>query len=102
MWGWEKLKDALLVLPSLVSWSGVLHWRGWLTLCELERKERKIIKFLNTGKYAQTHVQSCTHILAQQFVSTPQVFMHAYMYTHIPTDVHINRQTYTFGWVDRW
>jgi len=50
-------------------------------------------------KYSYTHTLAKPIRLSQ---STPQVFMHAYIYTHIPTYVHVDKQTYTFGWMDRW
>ena len=55
---------------------------------------------IHTNTYNFKH--SYTHTLGQTqtSVTIPQVFMHAYTYTHIPTHKHIDKQTYTFGWMD--
>ena len=60
---------------------------------------------LYTGKYVQTHTfkHLHTHTLAWlDCLSELQVFMHADIYTHIPTCIHIDKQTNTFGWMDGW
>jgi hypothetical protein len=59
---------------------------------------------LNAGKYVQTHIHSYTHTLAglnHLSQSTLQVFMHACMHTYVyHILVHIDKQTYIFGWMD--
>ena len=49
-------------------------------------------------KHSYTHTLARLNHLSQ---STPQVFMHTYIHTHIPY-TNIDKQTYTFGWMDRW
>jgi hypothetical protein len=79
----------------------------WLTLCEPERKERKRIKMLYIGKYAQTREHSSIHtpiLCLGLTVCHNQLHKYSCMLTHIhiPTHKHVDKQTHTFGWVDGW
>jgi hypothetical protein len=99
----NEVKGFIVLLLSLVNQPEPL-WLGCLTLCEPEREERKRIKMHYTGKCAQTHIHSniCTPTLAgpdHLSQSTLQVFMHACIHTCILTHKHIDKQTYTFGWM---
>ena len=47
---------------------------------------------------AFTHPHSGQAWLSVTFNS--KVFIHAYIHTYMPTYIHIDKQTYTFGWMD--
>ena len=66
---------------------------------ELRCFYRQIYTDIYTFKHLYTHTLARSDCLSQ---STPQVFMHAYVHTYIPTHKYSDKQTYTYGWMDRY